>query len=359
MSGGTTVPELPLVGRSAELAAAAVALGEPSRSGLVLAGAAGVGKTRLAHECASLAVTAGFAVASVAATRAATAIPLGTLAPLLPPRPAGSSEGVDAVRRATAAIAGVGRGRPVLLVVDDAHLLDPVSAVVVHQVAERSEVFVIVVVRTGEPAPDPITALWKEAHAVRLDLAPLSRRDVDLVAEGALGGPVHSGLANELWRLSAGNALFLRELLVAGLASASVSCTDGRWRLDGRLSTTARLIDLIGGRLDNLESLERRALELVAFGEPITATLVEAMTSPEAVASIQRQTLARVGVGEGDEHELRLGHPLYGEVLREQTPPTLVPRIHSAARRRRDGAGASAGRSPARRDVALARARRP
>src|SRR6266540_4752702 len=74
----------PFVGRERELARVAAALGRPDAAGLLLAGPAGVGKTRLATECATIAERVGFRCARVLATRAAAGVPLGALAPLLP-----------------------------------------------------------------------------------------------------------------------------------------------------------------------------------------------------------------------------------------------------------------------------------
>src|SRR5258708_36449580 len=73
----------PLLGREAELAhlMEAIAGGRP---GVVLAGASGVGKTRLAREALALAEAAGSATMWVVATRAGASIPPGSFAHLVP-----------------------------------------------------------------------------------------------------------------------------------------------------------------------------------------------------------------------------------------------------------------------------------
>src|SRR5215471_18112172 len=75
--------EWPLVGRRDELDGLRAALVDQRRS-VVLAGRAGVGKSRLGREAADLCEDAGFAVARVSATRASMGIPFGAFAPLLP-----------------------------------------------------------------------------------------------------------------------------------------------------------------------------------------------------------------------------------------------------------------------------------
>src|SRR6266568_3223209 len=71
--------DLPLIGRTEELAFLGAAIAE--RGGAVVAGAAGVGKTRLAREI-SVAL-AGWQVAWATATRAASDLPLGGVAGVL------------------------------------------------------------------------------------------------------------------------------------------------------------------------------------------------------------------------------------------------------------------------------------
>jgi DNA-binding CsgD family transcriptional regulator len=319
----------PLVGRHDELASAAAALSAPGCTGLVIVGDSGVGKSRLAQECEWLAGGAGFAVTSVLATRAASSIPLGALAPLLPAGLGSLGEGLDALRAAAAAIVAQAADRPLMVVVDDAHLLDHISATIVHQLAGRAGVFVVATVRSGEPVPDAITALWKDGPAIRLDLAPLGREDAERAAEHLLGGRLHPGLARELWRLSAGNALFLRELVEAARQSGRLCMEDERWRLDGRLPTSARLSDLIEARVGDLDPDERRVLELVAFGEPVLADIVTRVSSAAALEALERRGLVTEDAEAGFP-AVRLGHPLYGEVVRAQTPSTRIPRLHAA-----------------------------
>jgi len=77
----------PLIGREAELRHVAEALAGGTAGGVVIAGSAGVGKTRLAREAAELAAARGDAIEWARATRAAASIPLGAFGALLPATP--------------------------------------------------------------------------------------------------------------------------------------------------------------------------------------------------------------------------------------------------------------------------------
>src|SRR4051812_14383981 len=99
--------EWPLVGRTEVLRALREAVVDPGRRGLVLAGPAGVGKSRLAAEVLALAERSGLATARVTATKASSGIPLGALAPVLPAQhvePGAVDDRADLLRRHAATL---------------------------------------------------------------------------------------------------------------------------------------------------------------------------------------------------------------------------------------------------------------
>ena len=116
----------PLIGRAHELEwiAAARAAGA---SGVVLAGGAGVGKSRLARAALAQAEQSGAVTLWVPATRSAASVPLGAFAGVIPEE-VGSDDLFELHRRSTAAIRGLAGTRPLVIGADDAQLLDPTSA---------------------------------------------------------------------------------------------------------------------------------------------------------------------------------------------------------------------------------------
>src|SRR5215218_4585598 len=93
-----------LVGRETACRAIIAALGERPARGVVLAGPAGVGRTRLAHEAMVLAERNGRATRWAGATGATALVPLGALAHLLPTMD-GASDALVLLQRAAHAIA--------------------------------------------------------------------------------------------------------------------------------------------------------------------------------------------------------------------------------------------------------------
>ncbi len=317
----------PLVGRDAELALAAQALGEGRLRGLVIAGLPGVGKTRLAREVLRQAESRGWASRWVVATSGASALPLGAFTPLLPDL-TGISRFELLGRVATHLVSQAG-GRRLLVGVDDAHHLDETSAALVHQLAATDNTFVVLTVRRGVAVPDPITALWKDGLAERIELRPLARAETFSLLAAALDGPVDGTTQHELFDYSRGNVLFLRELLVGGLATGQLAHSGGVWRWNGPITVAPRLVELIEARMGWLTPTQRAALEVVAFGEPLAAEVAEAMGEDMV---LQLEALERDGLiasePAGPDVLLRLAHPLYGEVLRANTPSLRARAVH-------------------------------
>lgn len=309
----------PLVGRNEELAAIQGATEGPGLSGVVLAGAAGVGKTRLAREVLVWARERGLETRWAVATQAASAIPFGALAQLLPDLHEQASDQAQLLRQAVAALLEKAGTRRLVVGVDDAHLLDGVSAAFVHQLVVASAAFVVVTIRSGEPVSDAILGLWKDGFVERLELQPLSRAEVEQLIGAVLGGQADGLTLDRVWTATHGNSLLLRELVLGGIELGHLERRDRIWRWTGPLSVTPRLADVIEDRLGRLTDTERAALELLAAGEPVGLSVLDQLTRPRAIDALERQSLVAVEQ-HGRRLEVRLVHPLYGEVLRRHTP---------------------------------------
>ena len=307
----------PLVGRDHELATVARAHVE-KRCGVVIRAGAGVGKSRLGREVLSALEHHGAMTEWVQATRSAAMIPLGAFARLLPPtvRP---EQAFNLLRESGELLRERAAGRPIVLGVDDAQLLDPASAALVLHVATRVGVFVVATVRSGEACPDAIVALWKDGGAQRLELERLSDEAVRTLVEAALGGPVQEEAQRWVLDRSQGNPLYARELVLDAVDSGRLVADRGLWRLAGAPSVAASLVELVGARIDELTGEQRAPVELLALAEPLTLSEIERLTSYDALADAESHGLISVDTRTGAE-DVRLAHPLYGDVLRASMP---------------------------------------
>jgi DNA-binding CsgD family transcriptional regulator len=315
----TAIPALvgdwPLVGRDAELEAIASARANPASHGVVVVADAGVGKSRLAREGQAAAQRDGAFVGWVQATRSAAAVPLAAIAELVPDE-ARTDDIVALLRRCADDLRARAAGRRVVLGVDDAQLLDPVSAALVLHLATSSTAFVIATVRAGEPCPDAVVSLWKDGTAPRLELHHLTDENVRALVEAVLDDPVEEAALDWITEVSRGNALYVRELVRGAVEAGALVRTPGFWRLDGRITASPSLVDLIEQRMDGLSADHRRAVELLALGEPLALDEISALTSDETLIDAESHGLiATAGT------EVRLAHPLYGEAVRVTLPP--------------------------------------
>jgi DNA-binding CsgD family transcriptional regulator len=306
----------PLGGRDEEVAHVG-ALVRRGR-GVLLAGPSGVGKTSLASLVGGDLESAGWTVVRVVASRTAATIPFGALAPLLTPGVA-LGDGTPALVQARAGIASLAAGRPSLVVVDDAQWLDEASAVVLHQLVAQRDLTLLATSRTDEPAPEPVTALWKDGLVDRVDVAPLDDESVCDLLESALDGPVETLTATRLWRRCSGNALYLRELVDEAARLDVFQRRDGLWCIDRLPAGSPRLAELVAQRLGALDEHERAALELIAVGEPIRLDMLDELVERDTVERLEAAGVAAM-VRHGDRVVARPAHPLYGDVVRSSLP---------------------------------------
>ncbi|MEU7785245.1 AAA family ATPase [Amycolatopsis sp. NPDC049159] len=310
----------PLVGREQELAFARRALADAEVCGLLLTGRAGAGKTRLAKVLLAELAAGGARTHWVRAMSSASTIPFGAFAHLLPGSADGTADRAHRLNQVAGHLTRGAEGRRLVLCVDDAHLLDDLSATLVHQLAATASAFVIVIAPHGVSVPDPVFAMWKDRVAERLDVGELSRAQTIELITAALGGRLEDGAEHRLWHLSLGNPLFLRELVQGGLDSGSLAATDGLWRWSGALTATPRLVELIETRTDRVDADERRLLELLAFGGPLGCEPLVRLGAANVLAAAERAGLV-VSERTGRRLNVRLAHPLYAEVIRRRTSP--------------------------------------
>ncbi|GLZ34087.1 LuxR family transcriptional regulator [Lentzea sp. NBRC 105346] len=288
----------PFVGRATEVRDVLRAM---NGAGAALIGPPGTGKSRLAAE-----VAARLDGTWCYATVATSTIPFGAFAALLPPDlPSGNPLG-----RAVEHL----RGRRVLIV-DDAHLLDDASVALLQHLIQHSLVKVLLTSRTASELTSLLT---------RFDIGDLSRAASDELLAAALGH-VDGHTRQLLWSRTAGNPLYLRELLASGQALGRLTAHEGIWSWRGPIDVAGRLAEVVSANLGRLDPDARAALEVLAFAEPIDLDVLASLASPEVLDDLESRGLLRV-----EPSGVRLGHPLYGSLLR-RTCPTLRAKSHQRA----------------------------
>jgi DNA-binding NarL/FixJ family response regulator len=332
----------PLIGRERELARIAAARTEGASAVAVYADA-GVGKTRLARQALEDAGQAGAFDAWVHVTRSSASIPLAAFGGLVPPGTSLENE-AGFIQVLVNTLREQAEGREIVVGVDDAQLLDPASATFLLHIAEHAVAFVIATIRYGEECPDAVTALWKDAGAPRLDLDPLGDLELAELVEAVLGGPLEHDAHHWIAQSSRGNVLYAQHLLAGALESNALLSEDGLWRLARAPTPSNSLRELIGARMGTLGEDERRGLELLALGEPLSLAEAANLMATQTLGALEAQRLVVVESTDSGDAVVRVAHPLYSELIAAQMPVSWS-RAHRA--RLAELVGARPERSPA------------
>lgn len=203
-----------------------------------------------------------------------------------------------------------------LIVVDDIHLLDEDSLTVIASLVAAGRVSMLATLRTGEEASPLVTALWKDEHAVRVDVGPLTRIDIDQILDAHLPGPIDVAARLTLWEMSQGSPLVLRELVRSALDQHQLDFVDGGWRLRGR-PRSGRLEDLLAVRLEVLDPIPRRAVELVALGSPLPLQPLASVVGWSAIDEAARSELIECRVDERRRNAV-IAHPVFTDIVSQR-----------------------------------------
>ena len=351
---GLAQPGPAFVGRQLELARAEAWLrdaGEARAAGLVVRGPAGIGKSAFCAQVARLAREAGWTVVAVDAARPdrpyaaiaaaleqlvardasvldAIGAPARSIVAMLTPlaAPAAALQGplsrhqvIGALRRTLLAAAD---GGPVLLQVDDAHLIDGADAdAVLHLAARGRPVRVVLAARplaAGSALGRGVARLTGAGQLAAIDLGPLADEDArSLIEHAAALKPV---VVERILRLAEGNAF-------AALELARCAGPDGVPANVGE-AVTARLCDVDPAAMPLLKSLALAGDELDPAAVLALSPADEARTFALLDAALDAGALVVSGT------RYRFRHELVRQALLEQVPPHQRLKFHRDAARR-------------------------
>ena len=303
----------PLVGRDDEIRQALAALDDDAEfRGVALVGDSGVGKSTLARTLATIAKSQGLMVRFVLGTQTGSAVALGAFY---------RSVTVDAPHEPAAMLAAAQQTlegeENLVVVVDDAQWLDPLSSTLVYQLAASGAARLIVTIRSGDNVSDAVTALWKERLLLSLRIEAFTREQTGELARAVLGGAVDTRLISELQHRAAGSPLLLRGLLSAGRESGVLVRTEDGWQLRGALRADRELQDLLEFRLRSLAAEELEAVEVLAAAEVLDWEILRGLCDADAVARLERRGVVQF-VADGSHTVARLFHPLLGETAMQR-----------------------------------------
>jgi DNA-binding CsgD family transcriptional regulator len=321
--------ERDLVGRQAELAQLSRVLTENAKRAVVVCGEPGVGKTALIEQLCASATTSGWQVVRVLGAQAEESYTLGglnqlvfglktslaglderdriVLTPVLGGDPESSVSVLPMVTAVLNLLSVAAQTRPLLLVADDVHWLDGVSAEVLGAVGRRLADPRVRIVAGRRALPE---SMFSHAGWNELPLGPLSAEDSANLLE-LTGVSLTAATRAAILTASAGNPLALAELpRSAAQFDYSAEATP----------LTERLVEVFGNRLNQL-SPDVRAELLRSALDGVTGNAMSANSARYVMRNVDAAVAAGLLIVNPLGHSV-FRHPLVrAAVIHQATPP--------------------------------------
>ena len=217
---------------------------------------------------------------------------------------------------------------PTAVVLEDLHWVDAGTRDFVTFLVrnlDRERLLLLLTVRTddlakGDPVETWLAAIERDARVTRLDLERFSASDVARQVADILGEPGDPSFVDRIHARSDGNPFFVEELVEASREPR------------GKAALPRTLADTLAGRVALLPEASQRVMGVVALaGRPVDERLVATVTEvPEADVRepIRAAVTARLLVPDEETGALRPRHALLGEVLERDLLPAERRAIH-------------------------------
>ena len=142
----------------------------------------------------------------------------------------------------------------------------------------------------------------------------------------ALGGSVDPDAARQLWKLTRGNVLYLRNIVDQEVSDGRLAQPHGYWRWTGEPTVPTGLAALIESRIGELPTSVGDVIDALAVGGPIDLASLARITDRAAVEDAEMRGLITLDPVDGVV-EARVAHPLSGEGRRNRlnTPLLKIP----------------------------------
>jgi DNA-binding CsgD family transcriptional regulator len=217
--------------------------------------------------------------------------------------------------------------RPTLLVVDDVHWADRSTVTVLDYLSRRASdvpLAIIAAARDDELGRLLELPIADGRRFEQVALRRLTRSEVADQATGLLGARPTAVVVDRLFERSAGNPMFVEELLNA----------DGTGSGQGVAATSsAALRGLVLGRVGRLPAEATTAIEALAvIGRPADDELVGAVAgqTPEVAGrALAAAVRGGVAINVGGSHDMR--HPIVAEVVAASIAGSAARRLHRRA----------------------------
>jgi DNA-binding SARP family transcriptional activator len=358
----------PLVGREDELESLGAkirASGRGQGCTILLAGDAGVGKTRLAYEALRTAASFRMTTLVGAAYEQEGQLPYQPFVeafdrylaeqrrppeqhPITHFKPLGSSDPQQehsALFKATATfLTGLATRSPVVLLLDDLHAADESSLRLFHYLARQTQSAPLILLATCRseatttvisPFGSLLNALYRERLSQMITLAPLPESGVAQIMNHVLGGEAAPTLIKAVAAITEGNPFFVQEITRAVLKTHALDLQNGQWRLQpgSGLRIPSRLQEVLRERVQRLGPAVESALTAAAVvGREFRFAVLQGVADLPDDELLDALDVALAGhLIEETQGGYRFRHPLIRHTLYDALSRTRRTRLHTRA----------------------------
>jgi class 3 adenylate cyclase/tetratricopeptide (TPR) repeat protein len=186
------------------------------------------------------------------------------------------------------------KDRPLVLAVEDVHWLDGSSADLTRELARLCEREPVAFYLIARPEAGPVLAeLAGDSPRRGIALEPLDEEGVAALVRGLLAGDVQKGFPALVRDRTAGNPLFVEELLRSLQETGALTRKNGFWRTQPGWDAEAvppTIEELLASRIDSLSRSDASTLQTASvIGRRVQVALLEAvMNVPELQVSLER-----------------------------------------------------------------------
>jgi len=227
-------------------------------------------------------------------------------------------------------LAAEARRRPLLLIFEDLHWIDPSSLEVLDLLVDQIATFPILAVLSYRP---DFTVPWLGApHITSLPLRRLSAAAAMAIVGGITGKPLPRQITEQIVARADGIPLFIEELTRAVIESGRLKQAATAWLLDEPLAPVAiplTLHDSLMARLDRLGNAKSVAQIGAVVGRVFERSLIAAIDDrpvAELDTALRRLTDAGLIVRQGEDSQGEEGYAFKHALVRDAAHESLLLR---------------------------------
>jgi tetratricopeptide (TPR) repeat protein len=202
--------------------------------------------------------------------------------------------------------------RPMIIRIEDLHWADSASVQLLHFLARNAKGLKLLLIGTyrpedlfsdksgsAHPFVDTLRIMHREGLCHDIALGEMDPPDVQNIVDGILGGPLESKVLEKVIEESEGNPLYAIETTKLLALSESISYSDGKWRAAGHIdiSIPQTVKEVILRRLERVEKQDRRLLEFASVvGRDFNIDILEEVTRSNKMELLENlDTIEREG----------------------------------------------------------------